>query len=417
MGLDFMTQINIPLDIDSLEITAQSTDKQGNIILDVVSKNTGSACHQCGKPATKRNGLAPVRLVQHLSILDTKVYLRITPIRYSCEYCDDHPTTTEQYDWCDRNASTTKGLDDYIMRCLINSTIEDVSKKERISQRVIQGILDREVKKEVNWNKISNLGTLGIDEISLKKGHDSFVTVISAKSKEESPIVIAVLEGREKETVKTFLQSIPQDLKQTVDQVCTDMYDGYVNAAIEVFGVQCLVIDRYHVAKLYRKPLDKLRIKEMSRLKAELSSEDYAKLEGMMWILRKKHECLSEADKSSLEFLYQHSTKLKEAHSYALRLTHIFNTHSSRKSAMAKINRWILSVKKSGITIFDSFINTLEKYKPYIGNYFKERKNSGFVEGLNNKVKVLKRRCYGLIKIGTLFQRLFLDLQGFACYA
>jgi transposase len=412
-----MAGINIPLDIDSLEITAQSTDKQGNIILDVVSTNAHSTCHRCGKPATKRNGTAPVRLIQHLSILDTKVYLRITPIRYSCEYCDDHPTTTEQFDWCDRNASTTKGLDDYIMRCLINSTIEDVSKKEKIGQRVIQGALDRQVKKEVNWDKMSRLGIIGIDEISLKKGYNSFVTVISAKSKEEGLVVIAVLEGREKETVKTFLQSIPHKLKQTVDQVCTDMYDGYVNAAIEVFGVQYLVIDRYHLTKLYRKPLDQLRIKEMARLKAGLLPEDYAKLEGMMWILRKKHECLSEADKSGLEFLYKHSPKLKEAHSYALRLTHIFNNHSNRKSAMAKINRWILSVEKSELTIFDSFINTLKEYKPYIGNYFKERKNSGFVEGLNNKIKVLKRRCYGLIKTETLFQRLFLDLQGFACYA
>ena len=45
------------------------------------------------------------------------------------------------------------------------------------------------------------------------------------------------------------------------------------------------------------------------------------------------------------------------------------------------------------------------------------RKNSGFVEGLNNKIKVLKRRCYGLFDTGTLFQRLFLDLQGGAIYA
>ena len=203
----------------------------------------------------------------------------------------------------------------------------------------------------------------------------------------------------------------------TVQQVCTDMYDGYVNAAIDIFGVQSLVIDRYHVAKLYHKPLDQLRIKEMSRLKAELLPEDYAKLEGMMWILRKKHECLSEADKSSLEFLYKHSPILKKAHSYALRLTHIFNAYSNRKSAVAKIDRWIFSVEKSNIKIFGSFISTLKKYKPYIGNYFNARKNSGFIEGLNNKINVIKRRCYGLIKTETLFQRLFLDLQGFACYA
>ena len=136
-GSDFMTQINIPLGIGSLTVTAQTIDKKGNIIIDVVSKCACSTCHKCGKPATKRNGVAPARLVRHLSILDTPVYLRITPIRYSCEYCDDHPTTTEQYDWCDRNSSTTKGLDDYIMRSLINSTIEDVAKKDQIGQKIM----------------------------------------------------------------------------------------------------------------------------------------------------------------------------------------------------------------------------------------------------------------------------------------
>ena len=54
-----MAHINLPLDIKSLEIIAQSTDKDGNIILDVVSKNKHSTCHKCGKPATKRNGMAP----------------------------------------------------------------------------------------------------------------------------------------------------------------------------------------------------------------------------------------------------------------------------------------------------------------------------------------------------------------------
>ena len=137
----------------------------------------------------------------------------------------------------------------------------------------------------------------------------------------------------------------------------------------------------------------------------------------MMWILRQNHECLSEAQKSSLSFLYQHSPALKQAHTYALRLTHIFNTHSNRKSAIAKLNRWITSVQNSWLQIFNSFITTLNKYQSYIGNYFKARKNSGFVEGLNNKIKVLKRRCYGLFKTESLFQRLFLDLQGYKFYA
>ena len=108
---------------------------------------------------------------------------------------------------------------------------------------------------------------------------------------------------------------------------------------IDELGSKVLVIDRFHVAKLYRKPLDKLRIDEMKRLKHELDSEEYQKLEGMMWILRKKYECLSNDDKAKLDILYQYSPKLKSAHKYAMKLTSIFNAHSSKKSAVAKINR------------------------------------------------------------------------------
>ena len=101
-----------------------------------------------------------------------------------------------------------------------------------------------------------------------------------------------------------------------------------------------------------------------------------------------------------------------------LRINHFYRIKKEpKRSALIKINKWIKSVEKSGLRIFNSFITTLNKYKLYIGNYFKARKSSGFVEGLNNKLKVLKRRCYGIFKTETLFQRLFLDLQGFKCYA
>lgn len=55
---------------------------------------------------------------------------------------------------------------------------------------------------------------------------------------------------------------------------------------------------------------------------------------------------------------------------------------------------------------------TLEKYKAGIANYFNNRNNSGFVEGVNNKIKVAKRICYGFFKVESIFQRLFLDLYG-----
>ena len=409
--------MRIPLGIASLEIVSQETDSKGNIIITVTTNQTETLCHKCGKPATKPYGYAPYLKIRHVPIFETPVYLRIKPMRYQCERCEDGPTTQEKYDWCGKGGKITRQLEDYLMRCVINSTVTDVAKKEKMGYRELTHIMNSRINRSVDWEEYTDLHTLGIDEVSRLKGQNDFITIVSAKDTSGVLSVIAVLEDRRQETVKAFFDSIPERFKKTVKNVCTDRHDGFVYPAIKVFGKQAVIIDRFHVAKLYRKPLDTLRIKEMARLKAELSTEEYAELEGMMWILRKQHECLSAADKNKLTLLYKHSPDLKEAHGYALQLTHIFNTHSSRKSAMAKIDRWITRVDRSELTCFQTFLKTLKKYKKSIANYFNGRYTSGFVEGLNNKIKVLKRRCYGIFKTDSLFQRWVLDLQGYAMFA
>ena len=77
------------------------------------------------------------------------------------------------------------------------------------------------------------------------------------------------------------------------------------------------------------------------------------------------------------------------------------------------MEQWIKDVKGSGLNVFDDFIWTLENWKDEISNYFEKRLTSGFVEGLNNKIKVIKRRCYGILNIKHLFQRIYLDLEGY----
>ena len=77
------------------------------------------------------------------------------------------------------------------------------------------------------------------------------------------------------------------------------------------------------------------------------------------------------------------------------------------------MSQWIEKVEVSDVKCFRSFIETVKKYESYIGNYFMRRETSGWVEGINNKVKVIKRRCYGITNLKHFFQRIFLDLQGY----
>jgi hypothetical protein len=74
---------------------------------------------------------------------------------------------------------------------------------------------------------------------------------------------------------------------------------------------------------------------------------------------------------------------------------------------------WRARVEKSGLSCFDAFLSLLDTWLDLIANYFINRQSSGFVEGLNNKLKVLKRRCYRLRNVVRLFQRLTLDLEGY----
>ena len=91
--------------------------------------------------------------------------------------------------------------------------------------------------------------------------------------------------------------------------VCSDLYEGYINAAKEVFGKGVRVIaDRFHVAKLYRKSLDDLRKKELRRLKKSLPEHEYRKLNGAMWLLRKNQQALTEQDLEVLARLFNVSS-------------------------------------------------------------------------------------------------------------
>ena len=145
--------------------------------------------------------------------------------------------------------------------------------------------------------------------------------------------------------------------------------------------------------------------------------EPYQELKGNMWAFRKQPEDLTTEERRVLRKLFQHAPQLKQAYTLRQHLTAIFDQNLSKAVGQRKIRNWIKRVRQSGLKCFDPFLKTLERWWEEITNYFEERANSGFVEGLNNKLKVLKRRCYGIFNLVHLFQRIYLDLEGYRLFA
>jgi transposase len=408
---------SIELDLPDVEIDSVQIDRDGTYLIRAHSTLIGCRCHQCGQPITKFHGYDREIRIKHLPILGRETYLLIRLPRYQCLHCPKQPTTTQQVPWRERKSAHTKANEKHILLELIGSTVEAVSLKEGIGYETVMGIVRRYMSQEVDWAQFDRLDQMGLDEISLKKGHQDFVTIVSARIEGEIHL-LAVLADRKKETVKAFLQRIPRTLRQTVGSICSDLYEGFINPAKEVFGQRVrIVLDRFHVAKLYRKGLDGLRKQELKRLKSELSEPAYGELKGVMWVLRKKKKALTQENKSLLKKLFEYSPKLKTAYELQNNLTEIFEMNCSRSGGKRRLRNWMRRVEAVQAKCYALFVQTLTKWLEEISNYFVKRETSGFVEGLNNKIKVIKRRCYGILNKENLFQRISLDLSGYKTLA
>lgn len=405
--------ISIPLDIPDVRVLQTEITKEGELILTIESTLTSTTCRRCGRTITERHGLDDPRLLRHLPILGRVVYLRIRPKRFRCPFCDDHPSTTQTLDWYNPNGLHTKAYERQLILQLVNSTLSDVEAKEDVTYDALLGILDRWVATTVDWEALEPFAILGIDEIALLKGHRDFVAVISAKTDQGQLHLLAVLPDRLKATVIAWLETIPAAIRAGITTVCTDMWEGYSTAVEQVLPEAQIVIDRFHVACHCHDAVDDLRKQEVRRLKQELPAEVVIDLKHTLWPFRKRSTDLDPTERARLDTLLAYSPALRMAYTLREQFSTIFDTARSKADGLRRIHFWRRRVVKSGLRCLDGFLKLLDTWLDRIANYFNSHQTSSFVEGRNNKLKVLKRRCYGLRNVGRLFQRLTLDLEGY----
>ena len=403
----------IPLDIPDARVLRTELTKAQELIIEVECTLTTALCRRCGRTITEFHGYDQPIQLRHLPILGSVVYIRIRPKRFRCPSCDDHPTTTQRLRWYLPKALHTTAYEHHLLMQLVHSTIEDVCQKEDTSDDVVLGTIERWMTTGIDWEALPPFTVLGMDEIALKKGHRDYIVIVTARLSTGRLIVLAVLPDRTKVTLVTWLTTIPAPRRRQIRTVCTDMWDAYVTAVREVLRHATIVIDRFHVAKHDRDGADTLRKQECKRLRAELPHGTMDQLKHTMGPFRKRPADLESDEQDRLARLFEHAPPLKQAYDLREQLTTIFDTAHSKAEGLRRIHHWQRAVEASGLTCFDPFRKLLDTWLDPIANYFRQRQTSGFVEGLNNKLKGLKRRCFGLYNLRHLFQRITLDLDGY----
>jgi transposase len=174
--------IAIPLDIPAVRVLPTELTNAGARIRTITSTLMRTPCRRCGRTIPESHGGDQPRLLRHLPILGRVVYLRIRPKRFRCPWCDGHPTTTHHRDWYDPQARHTHAYARLRIRQLITRTLTDVEAKEDGTDAARLGIRDRWIATSGAWDALPPCATMGIDAIALRKGHRTFVAVVSART-------------------------------------------------------------------------------------------------------------------------------------------------------------------------------------------------------------------------------------------
>ena len=402
----------VPLDLPDVRVLSNRMLEEGTVLIEVESTLRTTQCHRCGRDIDRFHGFdRPIRL-RHLPVFGRQVVIEIRPKRYRCPHCEGGPTTTQRCAWYDPNRPHTTAFEQDVLKRLIHGTVADVSRQLHLGVKAVEGLMDQHLAPAVDWTACSTLETLGIDEVALLKGHGHYVAVVWMRDAEGHNHVLAVLPDRLRATVQAFLQTIPDALKATVRRVCMDMWEGYARAVAAALPDAQIVVDRFHVAVRYREAVDALRQAECRRLNAERTPERAVPTAELRPLLRREWRSLNPDQQGRLVELFELTPTLASAYVLRTLLTAIFEHSPDRATAQTRFQRWIEQVEASGLSCFDKFINTWHHWRDGILNYFEGRHASGSVEGLNNKLKLLKRRCFGLDDPTELFRRLWLDIEG-----
>jgi len=414
--------IKIPLDLSHVKIKSVKIQNNGEFHIHVSCDASSTTCHKCGNKITQSHGQCKETIIEHLPILDNKVFIHVCWPRFICRDCNGGPTTSFHPDWLNGTGDMTKQYENYCLKYLINSTIKDVAIKLKTTEEKIQGILNRNIVTSIDWENYCPTA-IGIDEIALRKGHNHYLTIVSDISKNKNVSVIAVLDGRTLDDVVPFLETIPRKILLNLISICVDMGASFISSLKKVINDdfvfnKIVTIDRFHVSKLLGDAVDderKVVTKELKKTYAK--DEDVLNvIKDTMWPLRHNPKDLLPEQQEKIDALFELSPHISQCYELKEELYLIFESNYSKEEAKVQIENW---ANRAGECVrdntvdspFSKFIKTYYRFKENILNYFETRATSGPVEGLNNKLKTIKRRGFGFRNVQQFAQRIFLDIN------
>lgn len=344
-------------------------------------------CDGCGGEASHVHELTE-RWVRDLPVFDAQTHLCVLRARVWCDHCGG--PKLERLAWLERYARVTGRLAESVARLCAVLPIKHVATQYGLAWNTVKAIDKAYLERTLGPVDLSDVEKIAMDEFAIQKGHRYATVIVEPSTKR----VLWVGRGRGREDVRPFFDLLGEDGRARLKAVVMDMnaaYDQEVRARCPNAEV---VYDLFHVvAKFGREVIDRVRVDEANRLRHDKPARKVVK--GSRWLLlRNKRNLRRPQDRVRLRELLAANRRLMTVYVLKDDLKHLWD-YRYPGAAMKFWNSWYSRAMRSRIEPLKRFARNLKPYLRGILAHCKYPLHTSVLEGINNKIKVLKRMAYG----------------------
>jgi len=296
----------------------------------------------------------------------------------------------EKLDWLADNPFYTKRFSFFVGRRCRAMTIQDVAKETRLDWHTIKELEKQYMREQLRRTGAPAPKVIGIDEISIRKGHT--YRIIVSDLIRRRPIWFGGAD-RSEESMDLFYKSLGPKKAKKIRLAVMDMWKAFEKSAKKNVPQAAILYDKFHVMRHLGEAMDTVRKKEYGRL----AGRDRSFIKGQKYTLLSRKENLDLSGRQSLRKLLRANKRLNTAYLLKETFGQLWS-YETEGWARRFFDNWKASLKWQRLKPYEEFAEMIERHWEGIAAYcHPENKVAlGFVEGLNNKIRVIQRRAYGL---------------------
>ena len=328
------------------------------------------------------------RRVRDLSCGDARVWLELEIRRIDCRDCGK--VKRERLEFLADNPFYTKRFAHYVGRRCRAATIKDLAEELNLDWDTVKTLEKQYMRAQLAKAGTPGPKVIGIDEISIRKGH-TYRIVISDLLRGR-PIWFGG-EDRSEPSMAQFYDWLGEKKSRGIRLAVMDMWKPFRKATVAHAPQAAILFDKFHIMRHLGEALDQVRKAEYARL----SGQDRRYIKGQKYTLLSRHENLTQEGRQSLKTLLAANKRLNTAYLLKESFGQLWE-YEREGWARRFFDNWRASLKWQRLKPYEKFAEMIERHWDGIAAYCEpENKVSlGFVEGLNNKIRVIQRRAYGL---------------------